>query len=75
MSKPTMSYENMLGRAVDGLTIIENVSGDVEVISHSYMIAVPEADIEDYSNTQAENLQDDGWVYHEDFGWVLAVLA
>lgn len=70
-----MNYENMMGRLKNGLTIIENTSGDVPVIAHSYMIATPTVDRTAYSEADEETLSDDGWSWSDNFGFVFPCLA
>ncbi len=71
-----MNFEYMLDRLIAGLVIIENASGDVSIIGHSYMIAAPTVDKSAYSESDIEELQDTlGWAWSDDFGWVFPTLA
>ncbi len=70
-----MNFEQMQTRLKNGLTIIENTSGDVSVIAHSYMIAVPDVNRTAYSEADAEALFDDGWTWSDNFGFVFPCLA
>ena len=70
-----MNYEEMLERLTEGLVIIENNSGDIKVVAHSYMIAFPQADYDDYSDNDVEDLEDMGWGWSDDFCWTFPVLA
>jgi len=71
-----MNFEEMIARLEAGLTIIENTDGDLSVLAHSYMVAVPGADKDNYSDSDIEELQDDlGWSWSDDFGWVFPCLS
>jgi len=66
----------MSQRLEDGLTIIESVSGDLDVASHSYMIAVPGCDYSAYSASQVETLiKTHGWSWSDTYGWVFTSIG
>ena len=71
-----MNYEQMQERLIDGLTIIENTEGgSLSVIAHAYMIAVPGADYDSYSDGDVTTMKDMGWAWSNDFGWTFPCLA
>ncbi len=71
-----MNYEQMQQRLAAGMTIIENVSGNLQIGAHAYMIFVPDADIDHYSESQITEMQETlGWSYSKDFGWVFPCTA
>ena len=75
MTDTGQNYDDMLNRCIRGLKLIKQQSGNLPVVSHSYMIAVPNTELDDYKTNHQQDMKDWGWVFHEDFGWVLAVLA
>ena len=71
-----MNYEQMLSRLEQGLTIIEGVQGDLDVIAHAYIVAVPAATYSAYSEAQVETLiKDLGWVWSDEMGWLFSCLG
>ena len=70
-----MNFEEMIVRLRAGLIIIENADGDLQALAHSYMIAVPGVDKANYNEADVEDLQDLGWSFSDDFGWVFPCLA
>lgn len=71
-----MNFEDMLGRLIAGLIVIEgHVAASVEPAAHSYSIMFPQAVRDDFSDSEIEQLQDDGWSWSDDYGWVLPVIG
>lgn len=73
-----MNYEQMIQRLIDGLTIIENRLGSVEVVTQGYIVSVPGGEYEGddpYTKSDRETLEEAGWRWGGKFGWILPVLG
>lgn len=73
-----MNYEQMLQRLIDGLDIIENRLGAVQIVAHGYLIAVPGGAYSGdapYTKSDRESLEEMGWRWGDKFGWMLPVLG
>ena len=71
-----MNFEEMMARIEAGLIIIENADGDLPMAAHAYMVAVPGADKDNYSEADITEMQEDlGWSWSDDMGWVFPCLA
>jgi hypothetical protein len=71
-----MNYVNMIERLEDGLTIIEDVAGDLDVMAHAYMVAVPNCTRASFkANGKEDALVNLGWSWSKDFGWVFPVIG
>ena len=71
-----MNYENLIQRLLDGLNLIRtHTGGAIEIAAHSYTIMVPDVDYEDFGDDEVRDMNDWGWRYNEDMGWVLPVLG
>ncbi len=71
-----MDYEQMLQRLLDGLNLIRtHTGGAIEIAAHSYTIMVPGVTYGDFDDDEVEDMNDWGWRYNEDMGWILPVLG
>lgn len=71
-----MNYEQMIARLEEGLTLIKDTSGDLEVMTHAYLVAVPGCNKDDYSESDIETLEQDlGWGWSDEMGWVFPCIG
>jgi len=73
---PEPQYEDMIQRAIDGLTIIKTKFPSADVGVHSHFICVPDsADTDTFSTAQEESLMTLGWVSSHEFGWLFPIFG
>jgi hypothetical protein len=75
-----VNYELMLERCIAGLNIImSHEGGSKQVCAHSYVVAVPDVNRDDYRTgvhkAEDEELQELGWAWDDDMGWVFPVIG
>lgn len=73
-----MNYEDMIARMLAGLTVIRDVMPTAKAGAHSYVVLVPFAGgktADDFSNSQATVLADNGWTFDSQMGLVFPVIG